>query len=65
MSALVMALPASATPSAAETSANTAISDAVDQATSVLTTNYPLILGVTVAWVVFAIAQKLIRRARG
>lgn len=59
--AVLMAVPAFATtPPAYETAANDAINDGVNSATSIVTTNIPLILGVVVAFVALKYGRKLL-----
>ena len=58
----LMAFPAFATPPTGEETVNTAVSDGVDTATSVVTTNIPLILGVAVLWVALKFGRRLLAR---
>jgi hypothetical protein len=58
--AALMALPASANPEAV----NTAISSGVTDATSIVTTNIPLILGVTVLFVALRFGKRLLGMLR-
>lgn len=47
------------------TAANSAISDGVDSAKSMISTNIPLLLGVTGAWLALAFGRKLLRKVFG
>lgn len=58
--AMFMALPAFATPSDGVTEVNSAVSSGVSDATSIVTTNIPLILGVAVLFVALKFGKRLL-----
>lgn len=61
-SAMLMAVPAFATPSAGVTAVNDAVSDAAGEATSVITAGIPILLGVAALWVVLRFGKRLLAK---
>lgn len=62
VAAMFMALPAFATPPTGVDAVNTAVSSGVSDATGIVTTNIPLILGVAVLFVALKFGRRLLAK---
>lgn len=60
--ALMMALPAFAEPPTPEEIVGTAVTDAADSASAIVTAGIPIILGVAVLWVALRFGKRLLAR---
>jgi len=59
-SVLLVGVASATTPTAGETAANTAVADAASSASSIITTNIPVVLGVAVLWVAMRFGKRFI-----